>query len=177
MTYVDILIFGIVIISMVVGFFRGFFPELLGVVTWVAAILGGWHLSGLVQPYVDGKLGSVVAELWAARLIIFVAILIVGGLAGQLVSLVIDKAGLSGTDKVLGLLFGFVRGVIIIGVLVMLGQFIGFDEEEWWADSALVPYGQAAAGAIRAVLPEDLTDNLDIPALDDEPQQSEEPNP
>lgn len=161
MTYADILIFGIVAVSMLVGFFRGFFPELVGVLTWIAAILGGWHFSYLVEPYVAGKLGSVVAELWSSRIIVFVVILIVGGLVGQLVSLLVDKAGLSGTDKVLGLVFGFVRGVIVVGVLVMLGQFIGLSEDKWWSDSALIPYGAGAAGVIRSALPESLTEHLE----------------
>lgn len=176
MTYLDIVIFGIVAVSMLVGFFRGFFPELIGVASWIIALLGGWHFSGFVEPYVAGKLGSNVIELWTARLIVFVIILIIGGLIGQLVSLVIDKAGLSGTDRVLGLVFGLIRGVLIVGVLVMLGQYIGFDEEQWWSESAMVPYGEGIASVIRGALPDTIIEHLPD-ALPDETSPGEPSTP
>ena len=153
MVYVDYLIIGIVLVSMLVGFFRGFFPELVGLATWVAAVLGGWHLAFLVEPYLAGKLGSVVAELWAARAIMFVAILVLGGLLGQLVALLVNKAGLSGTDKTLGLVFGLVRGGLIVGVLVIMAQQLGFDRDDWWARSKTVPVGEGIAAVIRGALP------------------------
>lgn len=161
MVYVDYLIIGIVLVSMLVGFFRGFFPELVGLATWIVAVLGGWHLSSLVEPYLDGKLGSVVAELWAARAIVFVAILVLGGLLGQLVSLLVDKAGLSGTDKTLGLVFGLVRGGLIVGVLVIVAQLMGFEQDEWWAQSKTVPIGEGIASVIRSALPPAINEHLE----------------
>lgn len=166
MNYVDLFILGIVAVSMLVGFFRGFFPEVVAVLTWVAAALGGLHLSGWVEPYLAGKLGSVTAELWASRAILFVVILIVGGLLGQLVALVVDKAGLSGTDKMLGLAFGFVRGAVVVGVLVLVAQLVGFPRDAWWSESRLIPFGETIAGAIRGILPDSVSQYIESEAAE-----------
>ena len=161
MITIDYLIIVIIIISMMVGFFRGFFPELVSIATWILADFAAWHFNGLVEPYLQGKLGSVVAELWASRLIIFLVTLILGGLVGQLISLIIDKTGLSGTDRMLGLVFGFVRGAVIIGVLVIVGQLLGFTKEPWWGESALIPMGETIADTLRVMVPDNVTDFLD----------------
>lgn len=161
MISVDYLIVGILLISMIVGFFRGFFPELISIAAWFVAMFAAWNFSGLVEPYLQGKLGSVVIELWAARLIVFVVTLIIGGLIGQLVSLIIDKSGLSGTDRMLGLVFGLVRGGVILGVLVILGQLMGFTKEPWWPESKLIPVAERVASTLRVVMPDSIQNFID----------------
>lgn len=154
MTHIDFLILAIIAVSMLIGFFRGFFPEVIAVATWVVAAFGALQLSPLVEPYLVGKMGSGTVEMWTARAIAFVGLMIVGGLIGQLVSLVVDKAGLSGTDKTLGVAFGAIRGGFVVGVLVIFAQLIGFHNDPWWSNARLIPYAEAVATGIRAFLPE-----------------------
>ncbi|MEM6640446.1 MAG: CvpA family protein [Pseudomonadota bacterium] len=161
MTTIDLIVLAIIAVSMVVGFFRGLFPELIGLGTWVVAGVGAMQFSDVLLPYLSGKMGSPTVELWSARAAMFVALMIVGGLVGQLVSLVVDKAGLSGTDKALGMIFGAVRGVVIIGALVIFGQLIGFQNDSWWSDSTLISFGEGVADALRAILPEQLASYLE----------------
>jgi membrane protein required for colicin V production len=161
MTNIDFLILGIVAASMLIGYFRGFFPEVVAVATWVIAALGSVHFSDLVQPHIAGKMGSATVEMWTARAIMFVLFMVVGGLLGQLVSLVVDKAGLSGTDKTLGLAFGLIRGAVVVGVLVIFAQLIGFQKDAWWSQSKLIPYGEGMANGIRSFLPEQISKYID----------------
>ncbi|MEM7081303.1 MAG: CvpA family protein [Pseudomonadota bacterium] len=161
MITIDYLIIAILLVSMIVGFFRGFFPELVSIVTWIVAIFAAMNFSGLVEPYLQGKLGSVVVELWASRIIVFVIALILGGLLGQLVSLAIDKSGLSGTDRMLGLVFGVVRGAVILGVLVILGQLMGFQREPWWPQSQLIPMAERVGDTLRVMVPDSVNEFLD----------------
>ena len=153
---VDLIILAIITISAIVGVFRGFFPELLSLGTWIVAAWAAWNYSSLVEPLVAGKLGSVVVELWAARLAVFVVVLIIGGLLGQLVAIVIEKSGLTGTNRALGLVFGVVRGIVIVGVLVLLARMLGFNQEPWWDKAQLIGFGEAVADWISALLPDDI---------------------
>ncbi|MFK8015530.1 MAG: CvpA family protein [Gammaproteobacteria bacterium] len=161
MSYIDFLILGIVAISMMIGYFRGFFPEVVSVATWVLAALGAVHFSGVVAPHLEGKMGSPVIEMWTSRAIMFVLIMIVGGLLGQLVSLIVDKAGLSGTDKTLGVAFGLIRGAVVVGVLVMFAQLIGFEKDPWWDESKLLPFGETMAAGIKSFLPDSVSKFVD----------------
>ncbi|MFK8030797.1 MAG: CvpA family protein [Gammaproteobacteria bacterium] len=161
MITIDYLIVAILLLSMIVGFFRGFFPELVSIVTWIVAIFAAMNFSGLVEPYLQGKLGSVVVELWAARLIMFVTVLVLGGLLGQLISLLIDKSGLSGTDRMLGLVFGVARGAVILGVMLILGQLLGFQREPWWPQSKFIPTVERVGNALRVMAPDSVNEYLE----------------
>ncbi|MDH3645206.1 MAG: CvpA family protein [Gammaproteobacteria bacterium] len=157
---IDILIVGVIAISALIGLFRGFFPELLSLLTWVVAVWSGWNFSELVEPYITGKLNSPFLELWVSRGMIFVAVLLIGGLIGQLVALAIRQTGLSGTDRSLGLLFGLVRGVVIFGVAVLFAGTLNLSNEPWWQESRAIPYGVQVADWIHSMLPEQLAQHL-----------------
>ncbi len=169
MILVDYVIIGIVLVSAVVGLFRGFFPEVLSLVTWIAAIYIGWHYSGRVEQMLAGNLDSPALEIWAARFIVFAVVLIIGGLIGQLVAFMIERTGLTGTDRALGFVFGMARGFVILGIAVILGQLLSLEEEDWWRESQFISIGESVAGIIRDVLPDDISERIaPLDADDDE---------
>lgn len=163
MILVDYLIIGIIVVSAVIGLFRGFFPEVLSLVTWIAAIYIGWHFSGAVEQMLDGKLNSPALEIWTARFIVFAVVLIIGGLIGQLVAFMIERTGLTGTDRALGFVFGMARGFVILGIAVIVGQLLSLEEESWWRQSQFISVGERVAGVLRDVLPDDISDRIRQP--------------
>ncbi|NNF66437.1 MAG: CvpA family protein [Gammaproteobacteria bacterium] len=165
MHMIDILITGVVVISALIGLFRGFFPELISLLSWVIAIWTGWNFSDLIEPMISGKLNSPFLELWVSRAVIFVAVLLVGGLLGQLVAFLVRSTGLSGTDRSLGFLFGLVRGVLIFGIAVLFAQSLDLAEEPWWQESKAIPYGVQVADWIHSMLPEELVQRLPADTL------------
>jgi len=166
MLMIDMLIVGVIGVSALIGMFRGFFPELLSLLTWVIAVWSGWNFSDLVEPYLSTKLNSPFLELWVSRGVIFVAVLLIGGLIGQIVALTIRKTGLSGTDRSLGLLFGLVRGALIFGVVVLFAGSLNLSSEPWWQESRVIPYGIQIADWIRSVLPEEVIQYLPAEPVD-----------
>ena len=55
---------------------------------------------------------------------------------------------LTGVDRFLGLVFGLLRGVVIVGAAVIVCETVRLDGESWWHESALLPYGQDAAAVL-----------------------------
>lgn len=157
---IDMLIVGVISVSALIGLFRGFFPELLSLLTWVVAIWAGWNFSDQIEPFVSGKLNSPFLELWISRGVIFVSVLLIGGLIGQVAALLIRKTGLSGTDRSLGLLFGLVRGALIFGVAVIFAGMLNLSAEPWWNESKIIPYGVQIADWIHSMLPEEIAQHL-----------------
>lgn len=63
---------------------------------------------------------------------------------------------LSGMDRLLGSLFGAARGVLLLAVFVIGGQFAGFDNDDWWLGSRLIPHVEVVAEWIKVMAPQGL---------------------
>lgn len=153
MPIADIVIAIAVAISVVVGCVRGFVKEAISIAALLIAIWAALQFGPGVGTLADGWLASRDLQKWFGWLLVFVVILTVGGLLGWGISKLVRLSVLSGTDRVLGMLFGFCRGAVLVGVAVMGGQFTGFDNDNWWQRSRLVPYGEFVADWIRAMAP------------------------
>ena len=75
-----------------------------------------------------------------ALAVLFIATLIVGAIVNFVIGQLVEKTGLSGTDRVLGVCFGALRGVLIVAaILFFLDSFTGVSKSEDWSKSQLIP--------------------------------------
>jgi membrane protein required for colicin V production len=148
MVIVDYILLGAFAVSVVIGFFRGFFREAMSLVNWALALWLAWRFSGLLDPLLV-SVSSPVVKLWLGRIIVFVGALLVGALLSKLVSMLVQKTGLTGADRSLGMLFGAGRGVLVVGILVIGFQMLELDREPWWEESVIVPRTAELTKTIR----------------------------
>jgi membrane protein required for colicin V production len=160
MLLVDNIIVGMIAISVLVGLWRGFIPEVMSIVVWIAAVWLAWQYADLVAVRLQDRIDSPALLLWLSRAIVFAGALIAGGMVTAIISMLVEKSGLSGTDRMLGMAFGLVRGVLIFGVLVVFARVLELEQEPWWEESKLIPYGERVGGWLLAVLPDDVTSYL-----------------
>ncbi len=151
MTQVDYLIILLIVISSVVGVARGLLREVIALITWVVAVIVAGHFAAALGPHLGGLLESPNVRPWAAPVILLVAVLLVGAGAGAIIVHFVRLSILSGMDLFLGFVFGLLRGLVILGVLVLFCQMLRLDGEGWWHRSLLIPYGQHVAGAVRVL--------------------------
>lgn len=153
MTIVDIIIIVATLASVVFGWFRGIVKEAISIATLVVAIWAAMRHG----PYAAGLLGGIIdstdLQLWAGRFLVFLLILTAGALTGWVVSKIVHLSGLSGMDRGFGGLFGLVRSVLLVGVLVLGGRYAGFDSNLWWLESGIIPYGEMVADWIIVMAP------------------------
>jgi len=156
MPIADILIAVVIVVSVVIGFVRGFVKEAISIAALLIAIWAALFLGPRVGTVSDEWLSSPDLQVWFGRILVFVVVLTVGGLLGWGLSKLVRLSILSGTDRVLGMIFGFCRGTLIVGLLVIGGQFAGFDNDDWWQRSILIPYGEFIADWIGVMAPKGL---------------------
>ncbi|MCJ7557162.1 MAG: CvpA family protein [Gammaproteobacteria bacterium] len=146
---VDYFFLGLVLLSIGAGFVRGFFKEAISLATWILATFLALKFGDLFSGFFDNYFGSPVLQLWAGRVSMFVLIVIAGTLTNHLINALLDNSGLSTTDHFLGMIFGLVRGVLLVGLLVILGEGLALDEEQWWKDSQVLPYFTQVTALMR----------------------------
>jgi len=144
----DYLIIATVVISGAVGLLRGLLREVIALITWLLAAFVAWHFSARLEPHLGGLLDQDGVRAWAARLILFVAVLLVGHAIGVIMGHFVRLTLLTGVDRFLGLLFGLLRGVLIVGAAVIVCETVRLDSESWWHESVLMPFGEDAAAVL-----------------------------
>ena len=149
MTWADYLIIATCLASAGFGFWRGFTKEAVALVAWLAAIWLAWRLGVVVEPMLGEWTAAPELRIWAARVIILVLVLAVGGLIAWFARAVIRSSGLSSTDRALGALFGLARGVLIVGLGAIAIELLGLDGDSWWRDAKLRPLSNQIAEGIR----------------------------
>ncbi len=151
MVTLDYIVLAIVLISAVAGLIQGFLREVCSLITWVLAVWLAWKLAPALAPHLGGALKEAPYGLWAARALIFVAVLVVGAIIGATVNYFVRLSIFSGLDRLLGFVLGFARGLVIVGVAIILAQAARVDDEGWWKKSRLVPHFEPVANFLRTL--------------------------
>ena len=166
MPIVDIVIAVAVAMSVLVGVLRGFVKEAISISALLIAIWAALNFGDDVGAASGSWLGSDELRSWFGRILVFVVIVIAGGLVSWAVAKLVRLSVLSGTDRALGALFGACRGALLTGVFVLGGQFADFDEAGWWQESRLIPYGAFVADWLRVMAPRGLEMIQESPDID-----------
>jgi membrane protein required for colicin V production len=155
MNVTDYLVIAAIVVSAIVGAMRGFLREAVALVTWLLALFVAWHFSDLIEPHLGGLLAGSYVKPWAARVIIVLLILLLGAAIGGVLNHFVRLSIFSGMDRLLGFVFGFLRGFLLLGVFVILAQLLRLDDEKWWRRSLLIPYGESIANGLRTMVGEE----------------------
>lgn len=141
MNWADWVIIAVLGFSALISAVRGFIKEALSLVIWLtAAILASIFHDDLALWLVD-VISTPSLRMLTAWAVLFIAILIIGGICSYLLGKLVEATGLTGTDRLLGVLFGITRGLIIIMVvLIVLTEILPVAEDTWWQESRLIGF-------------------------------------
>jgi len=160
MNWVDYSILAIIGVSVLISLWRGFTKEALSLAGWVVAAWVALTFSDNLQLLLEPHISAPSIRLVVAFAILFVATLFLAGLVNYLAGQLIRKTGLSGTDRMIGVLFGVARGVLVVAVLVLVAGMTPMPQDPWWRDSQLLHYFQDIAIWIRQFLPDDIAQKI-----------------
>lgn len=150
MNFIDYLILAVLLVSLLLGFFRGFLREAIGLLSWLGGLWLAWHYAYLLEPHLGGLIAKQPYSTWAARAILLLSVLVVGWIIGGIVSYFVHQSGISlMLDRMIGMLFGFIRGVVLVSIAIMLGEQLELQRTDWWLRSRLMPTASEVAVFIK----------------------------
>lgn len=141
MNWADWAIIAVLGFSALISAVRGFIKEALSLVIWLtAAIVASIFHDDLALWLID-IISTPSLRMLTAWITLFIAVLIIGGICSYLLGKLVEATGLTGTDRLLGVLFGITRGLIIIMVvLIVLTEILPVAEDAWWQESRLISF-------------------------------------
>jgi len=162
-TAFDYIVLVILGASVLLGLVRGLVRELLSLLAYVLATLaaiwwGPWGMQWLA-PHIENDLLRTIAAYGA----IFFIVILLCGLLSLTVTSLIEKAGLGVADHGLGAVFGMLRGVAIVFVLVVLAGYTDLPQQDWWRDAALSNATVQGVKALAQQLPQPLAQLVPYP--------------
>jgi len=160
MNWVDYAILAIIGASVLISLWRGFTKEALSLAGWVVAAWVALTFADKLQTLLESHISVPSVRLVVAFAILFIVTLFLAGLVNHLAVQVIKKTGLSGTDRVVGILFGVVRGCVVVAVLVLVGGMTPIPQDPWWREAQLLHYFQDMAIWMRQFLPVELAQSI-----------------
>lgn len=161
MSWVDYCIIAVLALSVLMGLFRGFIGEVLALACWIAAFWVAW----VFGPRLAESLTAIdvpSARILLGYAICFLIVLLAGAVLTFLIRKLVAGSGLTGSDRLLGMIFGLVRGIALVTLLVLLLGFTPLAKDPWWQHSQLLPTFQRMAGWISAQLPPNVAKYLDL---------------
>lgn len=154
MVLTDWVLLGALLLSVLLGLWRGLVYEVLSVAGWVAAFVLAQALADEVGAWLPMDGLSPPLRVAAGFVLVFIAVAFAAGLAAWLVQKLVASVGLRPVDRVLGGAFGLLRGVVILLAVALVVSMAQLQGAAWWRDSATAGVLSATLHEIQPLLPE-----------------------
>lgn len=141
----DWAIVAVLAISTLMSLRRGFLKEALSLGTWIAAFVVARQFHEPMDHLLEAHIVDSLMRSIAAFAVLFVGTLLIGAALGFLLGALINATGLSSTDRVLGMVFGFARGALIVTVVVGLLNLTPLVGDSWYTSATLAPHFETVA--------------------------------
>jgi len=158
MTGFDFAVMAIMLVSLLLGLWRGLVYEVLSLVGWpIAFVLSRLFASDIV-PMMPGA--QEMMQITLAYAVVFIVALIAWGMLVWLFARLVKAIGLGWLDSVLGGLFGAVRGLLVILALVWLAGLTHIPEQAFWRTAQTSKTAENAALLAKAWLPDNIAQRI-----------------
>ena len=157
-TWFDAVLLGVITLSIIVSFFRGFLSEVISFCSWVLAFFIALKVSSMLAHGVFSWIQSAVGAYVLSFVTIVALVLLVGWVTTKLLKGIATLTGLGIFDRALGVVFGFFRGVLVTTLMVMLVSVTTFARTEWFTDSAMKVALKKPEQWIQRFIPDDVVD-------------------
>ncbi len=160
MTILDYVVLGIIFVSILVSIMRGFVREILSLAGWVIAFMAAGSFTGQFEPMLPSSITGESLRILIAFVVVFISVLLVMMLVTMLLSSAIKSIGLGFIDRLLGAFFGFLRGFVVVMILVLIAGLTGLPKQPFWQQALLNRPLETAAMEVVVWLPNEISQRI-----------------
>ncbi|OGV77394.1 MAG: colicin V production protein [Methylotenera sp. RIFCSPLOWO2_02_FULL_45_14] len=160
MTSFDYAVLTIIGLSIIFSVMRGMVREMLAILGWVAAFYVGRTYTDQILPMMPVDIPTESLRVLAAFLVLFLATLLLTSLLGIALSAIIRKVGLGWLNRLLGAMFGVIRGLLIVCVLVFLAGLTSVPQDARWRNAMFSAPIEALVISILPWIPENIAKHV-----------------
>ncbi|MEJ2767888.1 CvpA family protein [Mycetohabitans sp. B46] len=154
LTAFDYAVITLIGLSALRGMWRGLLAEVFGLIGWgVAFIVATIYAPALARYVPENWPGGVLTQYLVAFFGLAAAVLVVSGVVGALLTRLADAGGLRGVDRTLGILFGLIRGVLLVLVLVAAAGLTELPRQDFWRNAMFRAYAEHGVRELKPFLP------------------------
>jgi membrane protein required for colicin V production len=164
MPYFDMIVFAVIALSTIFAYVRGVVRELVAIASWIAGLVVALHYSDPAAALFSGFDIPPAARHALAFVLILLVVLIVGALVAGLLKSVVHGVGLGFIDRILGAVFGVLRGALLVVIFALIAGLTGLPRHDWWQNSTVGPVLAESALALRPYMPPEWAARLDFSA-------------
>ncbi len=153
-TLTDGVLGGVLLLSLVVGAWRGLVHELMSLAGWVVAfVLAQWLADDVTKWLPVWREAAVQVRYALSFVLVFVASMFAAAVVSWLLGKLVSTVGMRPVDRSLGGIFGLARGLMVLLVLAVLVHLLGMRQEAWWRESHVTPLLELLLAGIKPMLP------------------------
>ena len=167
----DYAILAVIALSILISFFRGFMRETISLATWVLGVIIALRFSPMVAQWMQPTIDSPLLRYVIAFVALFAVVFIVGFLVGLLVKGALNVTGLTIFDRLLGAVFGAVRGVLFVAVVLLFISMTSYEASPWAKHSQLTVVLKPMVKWLGGYLPEQIQHVSRWMGIDEAPDQ------
>ncbi len=156
MVVADFIVLGVIIMSVIISLMRGFVKEALSLTGWLVALWVAMTFSSGMAELFGASIKDPTLRLLAAFISLFILSLIVGAMINFFATQLVQKTGMTGVDRTIGAVFGFLRGILLVTIIVMLLGLTTLPKESWWDESFFMFRFEVIATWLKDLLPSDI---------------------
>lgn len=138
MTELDLFILVVLIISSLLGLYKGFIREAMSLMSFMLSFFISLSYSYILNGYILNYLNNEIISNIFSHMTIFIITLISLGFINRNLLKFVKNSGLSPADHTIGIVFGFIRGIFIISIIISFGNTTTITNESWWSNSYFV---------------------------------------
>ncbi len=160
MTVFDYIVAAIFLVSISLSIMRGFVRETLSIAGWIVAFIIAGAYTSYFEQFLPAEITGETLRFSIAFVLTFLLILLMTALLTMLLSALIKGVGLGFIDRLLGSVFGFLRALIIVTLMVLLAGLTAIPKQSFWQQAALSQPMEAVAMQVLPWLPDDLSKHI-----------------